>query len=98
MNIVSASYNVFGAIDVVYENMPPNTTVTVPIDPANKDYVEVLAWEADGNTITPYSATAPVAVIDERQNYDAMLERRAAAAAAKGDTEAAVQILLQLHG
>ena len=34
-------------------------TKNVPNDPANTDYQQVLAWEADGNTIEPFDPPPP---------------------------------------
>lgn len=30
----------------------------IPLDPANRDYAEYLAWSADGNTAQPAAAIA----------------------------------------
>jgi hypothetical protein len=59
MQIVSASYNEFGSINVVVEDMPEGSAITVPADPANMDYVELQAWVSAGNTIAPYVAPPP---------------------------------------
>lgn len=57
MKIVSAAYNEFGGINVTVEDQPPDTTITVPADPANKDYAELQVWSAkEGNQIAPYVA------------------------------------------
>jgi hypothetical protein len=55
MQIVSAAYNEFGGINVVVEDQPPETSITVPADPMNKDYVELQEWAAkEGNEIKAY--------------------------------------------
>jgi len=57
MNIVSAEYNQYGGINVVIEDMPEGMSITVPADPANKDYVELQQWAAKaGNEIKAYEA------------------------------------------
>jgi hypothetical protein len=57
MQIVSASYNQFDGINVVLVDQPPDTSITVPTDPANKDYVELQEWAAkEGNEIKAYEA------------------------------------------
>jgi hypothetical protein len=94
MQIVSAAYDQWGNVIVVYEGHPPDAVITVPADPGNSDYQELLAWEAEGNAITPYKA----AVLADHSNYDAMLERRQNAALDAGDTDAAFKILLQRQG
>lgn len=91
MEIVSANFTADGNINVVIEDMPEGTSITVPDDVANADRIAVAEWEAEGNTITPYQAVAPV----DRSNYDAMLDRRMNTALDAGDTDAAFQILLQ---
>lgn len=83
MQIISASYNQFGDINVVLVDQPPDTTITVPTDPANKDYVELQEWAAKGNTIMAYEA--PI-VINEPTIEDRMaeLESKVAALETKG--------------
>ncbi len=60
MEIISAAYNEFGVINVVVEGQPPDTSITVPADPANKDYVALQEWAAkEGNEIKAYVAPPP---------------------------------------
>jgi hypothetical protein len=94
MNIVGASYNEFGGINVVVEDMPESMSITVPADPANKDYVELQEWAAkEGNEIAQYEP--PLTEIDTggggsavvtdavtREEFDA-LEARVAALESK---------------
>ena len=35
------------------EDIPANTVVNIPLNPANTDYKEYLAWVAEGNTADP---------------------------------------------
>ena len=58
-NIVSANYTEGGSVNVVLANMPPDTWISVPPDPGNKDYIELQAWVAEGNTIDPYVPPPP---------------------------------------
>lgn len=62
MNIVSANFinEEQTAINVVVEDMPEGMSITVPTDPANKDYVELQEWAAkEGNEIRAYVAPPP---------------------------------------
>ena len=93
MEIVSAEYGPFGGIHVRVEGQKSDTVITVPNDMSNKDRQELAEWEAKGNVITTHQVVAPA----DRSNYDAMLDRRMNAALAKGDTDAAFDILLQLQ-
>jgi hypothetical protein len=71
MQIVSANYDQFGNINVVIEDMPEGSSVTVPADPANKDYVELQEWAAQpGNQIAPYVAPGPT---PEQARIEALL-------------------------
>ena len=52
MNIISAKYQVDyegnnGALEVVIDG----TTYSVPLDPANRHYIAIQEWVAEGNTI-----------------------------------------------
>ena len=58
MNIISAVYDGAGNITVVVEGQP-NVAMTVPVDEANKDYVELQEWASAGNQIAPYVAPVP---------------------------------------
>ena len=83
MNIISASYNEFGGISVVIEDMPEGSSITVPPDPANKDYVDLQEWAAkEGNEILAYEAP-PEAV-----KAGPTVEERLAALEAKLDARA----------
>ena len=83
MQIVSASYNQFGSINVVLVDQPPDMSITVPADPANKDYVELQAWAAkEGNEILAYEAPP------EAAKAGLTVEERLAALEAKLDARA----------
>jgi len=58
MQIISANYinAEQTSINVVLENMPPDTTITVPADPANMDYVALQEWVDGGGEIRAYEA------------------------------------------
>ena len=58
MKITSATYDQFGSIIVTVEGQPPDTVITVPPDPANKDFQALMEWEAAGNTITSYEPSS----------------------------------------
>jgi hypothetical protein len=69
MNFTSATYTKEGSIVVTVEDQPPDTSITVPADEANKDYVALLKWVEEGNTIEPYvepEASPPEPTIEER--------------------------------
>ena len=57
MNIKSAKYvkssyaNENGCINVILNDMPKNTFISVPLDPSNIDYQAIQEWVADGNKI-----------------------------------------------
>ena len=58
MNIKSAKYirssytNENGCINVILHDMPENTFISVPLDPANTDYQAIQLWlKTDGNSI-----------------------------------------------
>jgi fructose-bisphosphate aldolase class 1 len=72
MNFVSATYTKEGSIVVTVEDQPPDTSITVPADEANKDYVALMKWVEEGNQITPY-------VEPEVQPAGSTLEERIAA-------------------
>ena len=76
MGIVSATYTDWGAIKVVFEGQPPDTVITVPPDPDNKDYVELMEWEAEGGVIHPYEPP-------QARPVEPTLEERVAAIEAK---------------
>jgi hypothetical protein len=61
MQIVSANYTdpEQTSINVVIEDMPEGSSITVPADPANKDYVELQDWAKAGNEIKAYVAPPP---------------------------------------
>lgn len=44
----------------------------IPNDPANSDYAAFLAWQAAGNTATPYVPPAPTAAELQKQLTDAV--------------------------
>jgi hypothetical protein len=92
MGIVSANYTEGGYINVVMEDQPADMFISVPDDMTIRERQELAAWEAEGNTITPYVLPPPAG---DRSNYDAMLDRRMNAALAEGDTDSAFQILLK---
>lgn len=57
--IVRAYYNDSGSINVIFENQPEGMFVSVPPDPLNKDYADLMAWEAAGGIIEPYVPPPP---------------------------------------
>ena len=53
MNITSAQYiadNISGDNESI-KAIIDGTTMSVPLDPANRHYAAILEWVADGNTI-----------------------------------------------
>ena len=57
MDIKSAKYikssyaNENGCINVILHDMPENTFISIPLDPANTDYQAIQEWVAKGNKI-----------------------------------------------
>ena len=39
-----------GEVSSVLRNSDPKLKISIPFDPANKDYQEYLEWVAEGNT------------------------------------------------
>jgi hypothetical protein len=57
--IERAYYNESGSINVIFEGQSPTTFITVPPDPLNKDYVDLMKWEEAGGIIEPWVPPPP---------------------------------------
>ena len=60
MNIISAKYTEQGGIEVVTDS----GTMSVPNSEGNRHYQMIKEWEAEGNTITAYTAPPAYATAD----------------------------------
>ena len=48
--IINDAYGNVGSIELTKED---NTKISIPLDPANRDYQEYLAWVTEGNEPEP---------------------------------------------
>jgi hypothetical protein len=74
--ITRAYYNESGSINVEFEGQPAGMFISVPPDPMNKDYADLMKWEEAGGIIEPY---VPL----EAEEAEPTVEERLAALEAK---------------
>jgi hypothetical protein len=68
----------------------------IPIHAENRDYAAYLQWLADGNTPDPAPGPSPAAAVTD--SAKSLLLQQAKDAMARGDTTAALTLLLQHLG